>query len=171
MVAAIPAAASLDCKQAIVVGSPHHFDRAILNTFHKVYHQTYGADLMVKTSTDGKKGSLKIWCTGGHERYRVLLEQFYQNIHVALLCFDMLSQSSFNELPFWYNEIKRNSPDAFVILVGLKSDEADSIVIKQQDAIRQAFDWNIEFRMVSAKAGTGVAELFDYVLDTVHKKQ
>ncbi|KAJ3076152.1 hypothetical protein HDU99_001392, partial [Rhizoclosmatium hyalinum] len=81
------------------------------------------------------------------------------------------NQASFTELPFWYNEIKRNAPDAFVILVGLKSDEADSVVIKQQDAIRQALDWNIEFRQVSAKAGTGVNELFEYVLDSVHKKR
>ncbi|KAI9329288.1 P-loop containing nucleoside triphosphate hydrolase protein [Obelidium mucronatum] len=168
--------ASLDCKKAIVVGSTACgktalVNRAALNSFSKIYQQTYGADLVVKTSSDGKKGSLKIWCTGGHERYRALLEQFYQNVHVAILCFDMLSQASFAELPFWYNEIKRTAPDATIILVGLKSDEADSVVIKQQDAIRQALDWNIEFRPVSAKAGTGVHELFEYVMDLVHKKR
>ncbi|KAJ3287780.1 P-loop containing nucleoside triphosphate hydrolase protein [Rhizoclosmatium globosum] len=168
--------ASIDCRKAIVVGAPgcgktSLVNRAALNSFSKIYQQTYGADLVVKNSTDGKKGSLKIWCTGGHERYRALLEQFYQGIHVAILCFDLLNQASFTELPFWYNEIKRNAPDAFVILVGLKSDEADSVVIKQQDAIRQALDWNIEFRQVSAKAGTGVNELFEYVLDSVHKKR
>ncbi|KAJ3143127.1 hypothetical protein HK100_009626 [Physocladia obscura] len=81
----------------------------------------------------------------------------------------MLSETSFNELPFWYNEIKRNAPDALIILVGLKSDEADSVVIKPQDAITQALDWGIEFRPVSAKAGSGISELFDHLFDSLGK--
>ncbi|KAI8613984.1 P-loop containing nucleoside triphosphate hydrolase protein [Chytriomyces sp. MP71] len=163
---------ALDSKKVVVVGSSASgktclVNRATVNSFSKVYQETYGAEMIIKNSSDGKKGSLKIWCTGGHERYRPLLEQFYVDAHMAILCFDMLNQSSFLELPFWYNEVRRISPDALMILVGLKSDEADSVVIKPQDAMKQAQEWNMEFRAVSAKAGTNVNELFDYILDSV----
>ncbi|KAJ3243346.1 hypothetical protein HDU78_000542 [Chytriomyces hyalinus] len=166
--------ASLDCKKVVVVGSSACgktclVNRATTNAYSKVYQQTYGADLIIKNSSDGKKGSLKVWCTGGHERYRPLLEQFYVDVHAAIVCFDMLSQSSFMELPFWYNEIKRNSPEALIILVALKSDEADNVVIQPQDAMKQALDWNVEFRAVSAKTGTNVNELFEYIIDAVHR--
>ncbi|KAJ3349912.1 Ras- protein Rab6 [Entophlyctis luteolus] len=162
--------AALDCKKAILLGSSacgktSLMNRATLNTFSTAYQQTYGADLIFKTGSDAKKGILKIWSTGGHERYRALLGQFYANINVAVLCFDMLSQASFNELPFWYNEVRRNAPDAKIVLVGLKCDDADSIVVKQQDGNAQALDWNIEFRAVSAKSGAGVSELFEYIAD------
>ncbi|KAJ3208752.1 hypothetical protein HDU82_001994 [Entophlyctis luteolus] len=106
--------AALDCKKAILLGSSACGKTSLMNR---------------------KKGILKIWSTGGHERYRALLGQFYANINVAVLCFDMLC------------------------------DDADSIVVKQQDGNAQALDWNIEFRAVSAKSGAGVSELFEYIAD------
>lgn len=53
-----------------------------------------------------------------------------------MLCFDLLNLDSFQELPFWYNEVKRNAPDATVYLVGTKSDEPDAMVIKAQDILK-----------------------------------
>jgi GTPase SAR1 family protein len=38
--------------------------------------------------------------------------------------------ASFQELPFWYNEVKRNAPDATIYLVGTKSDEPDGIITR-----------------------------------------
>ncbi|KAJ3414532.1 Ras- protein Rab-26 [Chytridiales sp. JEL 0842] len=162
----------LDAKKVVVVGSAGAgktalVTRAVNNTFAPDYFQTFGADLMVKTTTDSKKYSLQIWCCGGHERYRALLDQFYSNAHAALLCFDMLNPASFAELGFWYNEIKRSAPSALIILVGTKSDEADSVAIKPSDAIKQAAEWNVEFRAVSSKTGTNVNELFEFLLQSL----
>jgi GTPase SAR1 family protein len=53
-----------------------------------------------------------------------------------LLCFDLLNVDSFQELPFWYSEVKRNAPDATVYLVGTKSDEPDAMVVKVQDILK-----------------------------------
>ncbi|KAJ3043518.1 hypothetical protein HDV00_004907 [Rhizophlyctis rosea] len=81
-----------------------------------------------------------------------------------LICFDLLNTSSFLELPYWYNEFKRNAPEALTILVGTKSDEADSIVVPLPDAMKQAKEWNMEFRAVSSKTGVNVQELFDHLI-------
>ncbi|KAJ3020019.1 Ras- protein Rab-35 [Thoreauomyces humboldtii] len=170
--------------------------RAMTNTFSNQYQQTFGADLCVKTTSekyvsclgpwslcsssqwenaelkgggclDRNKYSLKIWCCGGHERYRALLEQFFVGTNAVILCFDMLSIASFQELPFWYNEFKRNSPDALAIMVGTKSDDADSIKVPIQDALKQAKEWGIEFRAVSSKTGMNVTELFDHIMSAL----
>ncbi|KAJ3128737.1 hypothetical protein HK101_005350 [Irineochytrium annulatum] len=150
---------SVGCGKSALV------QRSLTNTFMAEYQETFGAELAVKTTNESKKYSLQLWSCGGHERYRALLEQFYSDIHAALLCFDMLSVASFQELPFWYNEVKRNAPNALIILVGTKTDEADSVAIKVQDAIKQAKEWNTEFRAVSSKSGHNVNELFELLLD------
>ncbi|KAI8915357.1 P-loop containing nucleoside triphosphate hydrolase protein [Powellomyces hirtus] len=160
---------ALEAKKVVVVGSASSgksalVQRALTNTYTNQYLQTFGADLCVKTTSEKNKSSLKIWCCGGHERYRALLEQFFVGASAVILCFDMLSTQSFQELPFWYNEFKRNSPDALAIIVGTKSDDADSIKVPVQDALKQAKEWSVEFRAVSSKTGMNVTELFDHVM-------
>ncbi|KAI9101315.1 P-loop containing nucleoside triphosphate hydrolase protein [Phlyctochytrium arcticum] len=157
-----------ESKKVVLVGSAGSgksalVQRAVANTFTTEYHQTFGADLCVKSFSD-KKASISIWSTGGHERYRALLEQFFMGADAILLCFDMLSQSSFLEVQYWFNEYKRNAPEALALLVGTKSDDADGIKIKPQDALKQAKAWGIEFRAVSSKTGMNVAELFEQVV-------
>ncbi|KAI8914392.1 P-loop containing nucleoside triphosphate hydrolase protein [Gorgonomyces haynaldii] len=85
---------------------------------------------------DSTKPSLHIWSVGGHERYRPVLTQFYSGVSVAILCFDLLNLATFNELGFWYNEVKRNCPDALLYLVGTKMDEPEGKVVKIPDAIK-----------------------------------
>ncbi|KAI8822696.1 P-loop containing nucleoside triphosphate hydrolase protein [Fimicolochytrium jonesii] len=159
---------ALEPKKVVIVGSAGCgksalVQRALTNTYSNHYQQTFGADLSVKTTTEKNKYSLNLWCCGGHERYRALLEQFFVGANAVILCFDMLNTSSFMELPFWYNEYKRNCPDALAVIVGTKSDDADAIKVPTQDALKQAKEWSIEFRAVSAKTGMNVAELFEIV--------
>jgi hypothetical protein len=47
-----------------------------------------------------------------------------------------MNMSSYQELSFWYNETKRNCPDAILVLVGLKGDEADSGAVKPSDILK-----------------------------------
>ncbi|KAJ3157885.1 Ras- protein Rab-35 [Geranomyces variabilis] len=162
------APASIEAKKVVVVGSVSSgksalVQRAVTNTYTNQYLQTFGADLCVKTTSEKNKSSLKIWCCGGHERYRALLQQFFVGASAVILCFDMLNTSSFQELPFWYNEFKRICPDALAIMVGTKSDDADGIKVPVQDALKQAKEWSIDFRAVSAKTGMNVSELFDHI--------
>ncbi|KAJ3184049.1 hypothetical protein HDU85_001900 [Gaertneriomyces sp. JEL0708] len=163
---------TVEAKKVVVAGSAGCgktalVQRAVANTFASEYHQTLGADLCVKTTNDRTKYTLNIWCLSGHERYRPLLEQFFIDANTVLLCFDMLSVPSFKELPFWYNEYRRNAPDALAVVVGMKADEADNIVVKVQDAMKQAKEWGLEFRAVSSKTGMNVNELFDHIMATM----
>jgi GTPase SAR1 family protein len=55
-----------------------------IDTFVHEYQQTFGADLFIKTSSEPAKPSLNIWVLAGHERYRPLMQQFYQNTTVII---------------------------------------------------------------------------------------
>ncbi|ORX55276.1 P-loop containing nucleoside triphosphate hydrolase protein [Piromyces finnis] len=144
--------------------------RFIEDTYNQEYKQTLGAEISNKYVGEGQnKRTLEICCCGGHERYKCLLYQFYNDIDGAIICYDMLSKSSFEDSAFWYNEIKRVSPDAFTILVGTKNDDSDNIKIQISEAINQANIWGIPFMDVSSKTGINVNELFDTIIKNIKK--
>lgn len=137
--------------------------RALENKFTAEYHATFGADFYCKVPQFSTQPALSIWCCSGHVRYRPLMEQFLLNANIALLCFDHLKQSSFLELPYWYNELKRVAPDAAIVVVGCKLDHSDDVVVGASDALRQAKEWGAEFRQVSSKTGVNIGELFGLI--------
>ncbi|KAL7752305.1 hypothetical protein RI367_002351 [Sorochytrium milnesiophthora] len=161
---------SIEAKKVLVLGSTGCGKSMLINCavgapFSDDYRQTFGADMAIKyMMNERQRVMLQIWCCGGHERYRVLLEQFYATASVVLLTFDLLNAKSFQSLTFWHNEVKRACPSAYVILVGTKIDEADSLAVKISEAVEQGQEWGADFVAVSAKTGVGIDELFAQVL-------
>ncbi|KAJ3302919.1 hypothetical protein HDV03_004431 [Kappamyces sp. JEL0829] len=78
-----------------------------------------------------------------------------------------MNLGSFQELPFWYNEVKRNAPDATVFLIGTKGDEPDAMVVKVQDILKITKEWNVEYKATSAKVGTNIDELFESIYSKI----
>ncbi|ORX87793.1 P-loop containing nucleoside triphosphate hydrolase protein [Anaeromyces robustus] len=145
--------------------------RFMEDSFYSEYKQTLGVEISNKYIGEGQnKRTLEICCCGGHERYKCLLDQFYRDIDGAIVCFDMLSRSSFQDSVFWYNEIKRVSPDAYIILVGTKNDDSDNIKIQIGDALKQAESWGIPFMDISSKTGINVNELFNTIVKSIRKE-
>merc|ERR1712113_345711 len=61
--------------------------------------------------------------TAGQEQFDRLRILAYRNTDVFLLCFSVVSLSSFQNLESkWVPEIKHHAPEALIILVGTKSD-------------------------------------------------
>ncbi|KAJ3221729.1 Ras- protein Rab-34 [Clydaea vesicula] len=157
---------STEPKKVVVLGSvacgkTALINRAVNNSFSAEYKATFGADLTIKVSNEIKPSTLHIWNCSGHERYRALMEQFIICANVVVLCFDLLKTSSFSELTYWM------APDALVVLVGTKSDNSDDISIQHADALKQAKEWGIEYKAVSAKTGQNVNELFTFIAQAV----
>jgi len=65
---------------------------------------------------------------GGQERFAPLIPKFIEGANGALLVFDSVNISSFNQLDFWYKKIIENSIDSKIpiILVANKSDLIDA---------------------------------------------
>ena len=52
--------------------------------------------------------SFEIWDTVGQERFRAVTPFFYENSKIVILCYDITSKSSFQNLKdYWYNQVKK----------------------------------------------------------------
>lgn len=79
----------------------------------------YSANVMV----DGKPINLGLWDTAGQEDYDRLRPLSYPQTDVFLVCFSIISRSSFENVSSkWIKEIQHHAPNVPHILVGTKMD-------------------------------------------------
>jgi len=96
----------------------------------------YSANVMV----DGKPINLGLWDTAGQEDYDRLRPLSYPQTDVFLVCFSVISQSSFENVKTkWVPEIQHHAPNVPILLVGTKSDlRKDDNTIKQLNSRQQS---------------------------------
>ena len=78
--------------------------------FLEQYKLTIGVEFFVKTITikDGIKVKLQIWDTGGQERFQYVRPLYYRGAMGAILLFDLTNRESFDHIPRWMEEVKKN---------------------------------------------------------------
>ena len=88
------------------------------------YISTIGVDFKFKNlKICDKLAKLQIWDTAGQERFRTVTSSFYRGAHAVLLVFNLIDIDSFNNLPYWLQNIQKNmGPNYKIILLGNKSD-------------------------------------------------
>jgi GTPase SAR1 family protein len=97
----------------------------------------------------------------GAERYRAITTSHIRNADGAFLVYDMSAESSFDNIDFWYESIKRATNDDIVVhLLGNKSD-LRSKVISTERARLLASKYNMQgYSECSAKENTNIKETF-----------
>ena len=81
--------------------------------------ENYSANLVV----DGMFINLGLWDTAGQEDYDRLRPLSYPQTDVFLICFSVISSSSFeNARSKWHPELQRYNPNTKYLLIGTKTD-------------------------------------------------
>ena len=151
--------------------------KAIKGSFLKEHKITVGFEFLdYSVQIDGCNITLQIWDTCGQETYRSLISSFYRSSSLAILVYSIDSESSFNNLEMWLNEIKtKGNPDVNIILIGNKADLENKRVVTKEMANEWCENNGVKtFMETSAKNGNNVKDLFleaAKILLEQHKRQ
>nr|MDO8132755.1 Rab family GTPase [Candidatus Njordarchaeum guaymaensis] len=132
--------------------------------FSQEYLMTIGANFGVKALSIGfgeerKDIKLQIWDTGGQERFSPIRELYYKGALGALVAYDVTNRESFEHIPMWFNEIRKNVPNIPLTLIGNKIDLPGRTVTTQEGQL-MARKCAAPYRETSAKTGEKVDEVF-----------
>eukprot|EP01084_Bolivina_argentea_P285492 489596_1 len=97
------------------------------NSFPSEYVPTVFDNYASNVMIDGKPVQLGLWDTAGQEDYDRLRPLSYPQTDVFLVCFSIISRSSFENIESkWIPEIQHHCPGTPFILTGLKTDLRDN---------------------------------------------
>ena len=131
--------------------------------FIEDYKMTIDVDFYVKTiEIDDLNIKLQIWDTGGQERFNSIRSIYYRGARGAAIVFDLSNQESFEHIPRWVDEIKRETiGDIPILLIGNKSDLINSREVTSEDIYNITRRFNLLYMETSAKTGAEVSKGFD----------
>jgi small GTP-binding protein len=127
---------SLEAKLVVLgsqgVGKTSLVHRYVKNAFipPNKAQSTVGASFLTTRVNDPESGTtirLQIWDTAGQERFRSISRLYYRGAHAAILCYDVTSKKSFEDMGVWLKELKehcgvQHGSDLIIHVVGTKSD-------------------------------------------------
>lgn len=105
---------------------------------------------------------LDILDTAGQEEYSAMREQYMRTGEGFLLVYSITSETSFEELMTYYQQIQRVKDSDYVpiVIVGNKSDLEDERQVSYEDGVNLAKQLNSPFLETSAKQAINVEDAF-----------
>jgi len=147
------------------------------NAFPEDYVPTVFDNYIADVLFNGKPVSLGLWDTAGQEDYDKLRPLSYPMTDVFLVCFSVISDTSFQNVTHrWIPELRHHQPDTPILLVGLKSDlRSDSKtnlpgpeqkMVSKESANALAKELGVFYKECSALTQEGLKEVFEEVIRT-----
>ena len=165
---------NIKCAKLVVmgdisVGKSSLLARYINNTFDQFNESTIGAAFFTKhvQSENGENVNLEIWDTAGQERYDSLLPMYYRGANIIIFVFDVNNPITLENLrKRWLPIINESSMKTLFFVVGNKNDLENKV--SDEDVTKLIQDYgDIDYFKVSAKADTGLEELFSKIVNRV----
>jgi small GTP-binding protein len=170
------------------VGKTSLFNRYCFNSFNFDSSPTIGINfhsvylkINFKKEINPQKENYvvnSIFDFGGQERFAPLIPKFIEGANGALLVFDSVNISSFNQLDFWYDKVIENAIDSKIpiILVASKNDLIDETSESDIVSDKLIFEYLEErkldsFARTSALENYNVLEVFKKLNNLMLKKQ
>ena len=133
---------------------------------------TIGAAFMCRTyENNNNLNKINIWDTAGQERYRSLASMYYRDTVVALLVYDITNYESWSELDYWINELRQNSTNTTIILIGNKYDLVDKMKtdLNELDEFTKLNE-DIKHIFFSAKKDDNCNKILDLIVNDYEDK-
>lgn len=133
--------------------------------FAASYKQTIGLDFFIKRISlpGGQQVALQIWDIGGQSIGGKMIGNYIYGAHAVLLCYDITSYQSFQDLEDWYRLVRRTFVGAslpVVALVGNKADLTHLRTVKKSKHDQFCDENDARSFLVSAKNGENINTCF-----------
>ncbi len=128
---------------------------------------TVGTSVHFKQVTfEGRDVMLAVWDTAGQEKYASLGRIHSRNADAVLICYDITSRQSFDNVENWLR-LEALPDEVFVVLVGCKSDISHFREVTTKEGVAKAKSLRqdgVSFYETSAFSDSNVDEVFEFVL-------
>ena len=150
------------------VGKTCIINKYCKNVFDSNVDSTLGANYsQKKIERAGTRIRLDLWDTAGQEKYRAIGRHFYKESYIVCLVYDITNKQSFESIKtIWYPELTEYGEKYKIIaLIGNKLDKYLEEQVSEDQGKKFAEEINAVFKRTSALDGTGIADLFDQLVD------
>ncbi|CAN6347263.1 unnamed protein product [Urochloa humidicola] len=147
--------------------------RYVNNVFSDKQEATVQASYLTKRLVvEGVPITLSIWDTAGQEKFHALGPIYYRDADAALLVYDITDSDTFLRVTKWVKELKQMaSKDIVMAIAANKSDLVRLKNIDTQDAVSYAESIGASLFVTSAKAGTGIDDVFSDIAKRLLEKR
>ncbi len=144
------------------VGKTSTIRRYSDNKFDQSYLPTIGADFNLKVvDMENLEIILTIWDIGGHDRFSMIRNFYYQGAHGGLIIFDLTRKQTFDNVKNWYNDLIKGAKSKIpAIIIANKADMEEDVKITDAEIESLAKEMGVKWFKTSAKTGENINEAF-----------
>ena len=157
------------------IGKSCLIERYVNKMFKENYIVTIGMDIRLKSlDINNIDVLLTINDTAGQERFRSLTKSVYKKADGILLGFDLTKPKTFEQVNYWIEQIEENKSKDYplsLVLFGNKCDMKEEIQVNPDDIEKVKQKYKIKYFETSAKDGTNVQNIFEYLAKLVLKSR
>ena len=151
------------------VGKTCLINSYVIRSFNINQLSTVGLDFRTKKlDIQGKQIILNIYDTAGQERFRNLATGYMKSADGFLVCFDLTSESTLENVTNWINSIKNTArKNASMLIIGNKSDLNEDREVTTEQGKQFAAKNGIDYLETSSKMHIGVDEAFETLVKKI----
>jgi small GTP-binding protein len=144
------------------VGKTTFLSQYIPNTDSKTRNQINDMEAKTETLANGAVVDVQVWDLTGDPSYRSVSEIFLKNTLGAMVLFDLSSSESLKSVKGWVKDLRSQSKDCQVFIVGNKKDLLKSQV--ESTGKDLAISLNAEYFEVSSLSKKDVEKVFQEMI-------
>ena len=154
------------------VGKTSIFTRYITGKFDENRIASIGVDFETKPlKYKGKSYIIQLFDTAGQERFRSIINGYYNMAKGIFIVFDLTNENSLNSIDYWVNNVKENNQEGKIVILGNKSDLKNEI-LKEEIINRQLEKYkDTVFIKTSAKTNKNINEAFERMIDVIENNE
>lgn len=143
------------------------------NVFSHNSKSTIGVNFFTKffphETSLGKGYRLHLWDTAGQEKYKAFTNAYYRHSAGIIICYDITSRKSFNNIDMWINQIRENVDieNIKIIIVGTHYDCTNDRKISFDEGFHMAKKHSAMFFETSASTGHNVENMFNHFIRSI----